>query len=125
MKRIVLVAALFVSSAALSVALAASDRSAVDTQSAQTGQRPGAFWGGHEGHGRRHAEGFFDHFRSGNRENGRHHRHRWDDDDDDDDRESASADRGGADRPARNGEAAPTPDSGIFNGKAQPKAEVR
>ena len=72
------------------------------------------------------AEGFFDHFR-GDRdgEHHRHHRHHWDDDDDDDDG-SASAGRGGANRPADpNAATKPVPDSGVFNGKARPKVEVQ
>ena len=79
------------------------------------------------GDGARTAEGFFDRFRG--REDGEghhgHHRHHWDDDDDDDG-DSASANRGGGNRPADpNSADAPVPDSGVFNGKARPKVEVQ
>ena len=112
MKRIAIVAALVLSAAAFSAALAASDPS-----SAETDPRSAPSWGDDEGRAPRFAEGIFDHFPSGER-------HRQDDDDDDDG--SASTDRGGANRPADpNAANTPVPDSGVFNGKARPKVEVQ
>jgi hypothetical protein len=124
MKRIAIAAVLLLSSASLGVALAESDPSADQSSPAGPDQRSRPSWGDREGGGPRFAEGFFDRFRDGDGEHHRH-RHHWDDDDDDDDG-SASADRGGQNRPADpNSAKTPVPDSGVFNGKARPKVEVR
>ena len=124
MKRIAIAAALVVSAAAFSAALADSDPPRDGSSSAPSERRSMASQEGGEARPRDMAEGFFDHFRDG--EHHRHHRHHhWDDDEDDDDG-SASADRGGANQPADpNAAAKPVPDSGVFNGKARPKVEVQ
>ena len=120
MKHIAIAAALVLSATAFSAALAASDPSPDDSASAETDRRSAPSWGD-ESRASRFAEGFFDHFRGGER-----HRHHWDDDDDDDDDGSASADRGGANRPADpNAANTPVPNNGVFNGKARPKVEVQ
>jgi hypothetical protein len=127
MKRIAIAAALVFASAVSSAALAASHESREGASSADTEQSAPSRGEG-DSRGPRLAEGFFDRFRHGEGEHGRHHRHHWDDDDDDDDDDhgSASANRGGASRPADpNGAGAPVPDSGVFNGKARPKVEVQ
>jgi hypothetical protein len=122
MKRIAIAAALVVSATAFSAALAASNPSPDASSNTDTDHRPQVSSAGDEGGASRVAEGFFDHFGGGEHES--HHRHHWDEEDDDDG--SASDDRGGANRPADpNAANAPVPDSGVFNGKARPKVEVR
>ena len=124
MKSIALAAALVVSAAAFGAALAAADRQPDAPSSASPERRSLSSQDGEDSRSRRTAEGFFGQFRDG--EDHRGHRHHWDDDEEDDDDGSASADRGGANRPADpNGANAPVPDSGIFNGKARPKVEVQ
>jgi hypothetical protein len=118
-KRIAIAAALVVSAAAFSAALAASDPTQDASPSAEADHRAPS-WSDGDGRAPRLAEGFFDNFRGGE-----HHRHHWDDEDDDDEG-SASDDRGGANRPADpNAANTPVPDSGVFNGKARPKVEVQ
>ena len=112
MKRIAIIAALVLSAAAFSAALAASDPS-----SAETDPLSAPSSGDDEGRAPRFAESISDHFPSGER-------HRQGDDDDDDG--SASTGRGGANRSADpNAANTPVPDSGVFNGKARPKVEVQ
>jgi hypothetical protein len=116
MKRIAIAAALVASVAAFSAAPAASDPSPGKSSSAESDQRSAPSWDDDEGRASRFAEGVLDRGRDGEH---------WDDEDDDDDG-SASADRGGANRPVDpNASNAPVPDSGIFNGKARPKVEIQ
>ena len=118
MKRIAIAAALLVSSAALTAALATAYRSASESLSVQSEQGAAPSWSQHEGHGARFAEGSFNRSRGGD-----------DDDDrggDDDDDDSGSGRRGGGPRLADpNTASMPVPDSGVFNGKARPKVEVQ
>jgi hypothetical protein len=117
MKRLALLTALLISTAAVGAAAAASDSESPPAPESRAG------------HPTRVAEGFFEGL-WGERQHGERHGHpkrHWGDDDDDDDEGEAREGRGGgasgqADPNAAN---APVPDNGVFTGKARPKVEVQ